>query len=122
MFPTTAEEVDREMLAICQAYPNTSNPMDDEGDCLYQNPEDPNHHCLIGEFLTKVGIELPEEGEVINPVLWRLIREGHPKIPARAISVEVVDRFTDWQTAADSREGSRPAQWERVPHIVEGRS
>ncbi len=42
------------------------NAMDDDGECVYTNAD--GEHCIVGQFLSDMGVKLPEFGELLNLV------------------------------------------------------
>lgn len=45
--------------AVIDANPEATNPMSGEGACLYTDPADPSHHCIVGQVAASQRWSLP---------------------------------------------------------------
>ena len=60
--PQTVEEAERILRTIIEQHPDRRNPKHGI-QCVYTSPDDPTHHCLVGQFLWEIGLPCPDPSD-----------------------------------------------------------
>lgn len=100
----TVDDLDQALIEICEQHPDTVNPVNDFNGCLYTDREDPDRHCLIGQFLADHDFRVPSPDEMgsADAILFLI---GFPP--------EICHRASRWQRRADNSSFD-PIPWGHV--------
>lgn len=92
----TPRYVNTAIRGIAAEHPDRTNPRDsDYWSCLYTDLDDPHWHCLIGQFLANLGVEMLDVDD-------RLDASSVVAKHGSAFLSDVLDMVDSYQADADS--------------------